>query len=275
MTTLHRPSSLALAPSYRGGAGEPLLLLHGATSSWRDWESVYPKLIGHHDVLAPNLPGHGGMPDIERPYTLSATTDWLEKTMDEAGFATAHIAGNSLGGWLAMELARRGRARSVVALSPAGAWQPGETRVPAIFKSMNRRARFGNPVLPLVMRVPALRRVLMRIVCEHGDRLTAEQAIFSVRNALYCTILDDIPRAAAAHYEPYGHLDIPVLMAWSEYDRILPANRYADGWRRFAPSAHWRTLPDVGHVPMYDDPALVADTILEWITQAASTREAS
>ncbi|MEV6067223.1 alpha/beta hydrolase [Nocardia sp. NPDC052001] len=261
----------------RGGQGEPLLLLHGGTSSWHCWDTVAPLLFEHHDVFAPTLPGHAGMIDVPgwpRPYTIAKGTDWLEKAMDDAGFETAHIAGNSLGGWLAMELARRGRARSVVALSPAGAWSTTETRVPGIFRAMRRRQRLGAPLLPVVMRVPALRREAMRIVCEHGDRVSAEHAILAARNALQCTAIEDFPSIIATEYEPYGPLDLPVLIAWSGSDRILPYDRYAPNWRRYAPSATWRTLPDVGHVPMYDDPKLVADTILEWTALATATRAA-
>ncbi|WP_433662222.1 alpha/beta fold hydrolase [Nocardia sp. CA-128927] len=265
----------SLYPFYRTGTGEPLVLLHGGTSSWHCWESVVPLLSEHHDVFAPNLPGHGGRPDLPRPYTIGALTDAVEKSMEDAGFGTAHIAGNSLGGWLAMELARRGRARSVVALSPAGAWRTDETRVPAIFYSMRRQLRFGYPLVPLVMRSPALRRIAMRTACEHGDRLTARQAIVAARNALRCDVIDDLPSIIATDYEPYGPLSIPVLIAWSGKDRIIPADRYAAGWRRWAPSATWRTLPDVGHVPMYDDPALVAHTILEWTTRAVVLRKAN
>ncbi|MEU7145317.1 alpha/beta hydrolase [Nocardia sp. NPDC046473] len=260
----------AAHPFYRVGTGEPLVLLHGGTSSWHCWESVIPLLSGQHDVFAPNLPGHGGRPDLAGPYTISAVTDAVEKSMDNAGFDTAHIAGNSLGGWLAMELARRGRARSVVALSPAGAWRTDETRVPALFQSMRKQMRLAYPLVPLVMRSPALRRAAMRTICEHGDRVSARQAVRASRNALRCTAIRDyLPQVIATEYEPYGTLDTPVLIAWSGRDRMIPADRYAEGWRRWAPSATWRTLPDVGHVPMYDDPALVANTILEWTASAA------
>lgn len=264
------PAHPASAPYYRAGTGEPLLLLHGGTSSWHCWNTVAPLLIDSYDVFAPTLPGHAGIPDLPRPYTIAAAVDWLEKSMDEAEFDSAHIAGNSLGGWLAMELARRGRARSVVAFSPAGAWSTTETRVPAIFRAMRTRQRLGYPLLPLIMRVPALRRNAMRTVCEHGDRVTARDAVSAARNALRCTIIDDIPGVIATAYEPYGPLDLPVLIAWSGSDRLIPYDRYAAGWRRSAPSATWRILPDVGHVPMYDDPDLIAATIREWIIRAAA-----
>ncbi|WP_406236868.1 alpha/beta fold hydrolase [Nocardia sp. NBC_01009] len=262
----------ASAAHYRGGSGAPLVLLHGGTSSWRCWESLLPTLIDKHDVLAPNLPGHAGRPSSQ-PLAIGGLADAVETVMDEAGFDTAHIAGNSLGGWVAMELARRGRARSVVALSPAGGWLPTETRVPKIFVSMRRQLRLGYFAIPLVMRVPALRRILMRIVCEHGDRLSPRQAMDAARDALACTLVDNLVHPVPAQTEPYGDLGIPILMAWGEYDRLLIAPRYCDPWRLLVPAAGWRTLPGVGHVPMYDDPALVADTILDWALRASATRQ--
>lgn len=258
---------------YHEGSGEPLVLLHGATSSWACWESLLPNLIRRYEVFAPNLPAHAGRPGV-RPLTINGMVDPVEAAMDAAGFDTAHIVGNSLGGWGAMELARRGRARSVVALSPAGGWTPAEKRVPAAFRSMRRSLELGRFALPAVMRVPALRRNLMRIVCEHGDRLTSEQALVACYDALACTLIDDLPYPMIAQTEPYGDLGIPILMAWGEHDRLLPMPRYSDPWRRLAPTATWHTHPGVGHVPMFDDPAMVVDTIIDWTTRATSARQA-
>ena len=108
---------------YRGGAGEPLLLLHGVTSSWRAWKPVLPMLEQHHDVWAVTMPGHlGGPPLPDGGFSIDVVVDALIEQLDELGIdEDPHVVGNSLGGWAALELARRGRARSVVALSPAGA----------------------------------------------------------------------------------------------------------------------------------------------------------
>src|SRR5690242_13702662 len=105
---------------HRGGAGEPLVLVHGAMDSWRTWELALPALERVHDVLAVTLPGHAGGPPLDGPIDDLSMARAVENAMDEAGFDTAHIAGNSLGGFVALQLAARGRARSVVALAPAG-----------------------------------------------------------------------------------------------------------------------------------------------------------
>ena len=109
----------------RSGQGEPLLLLHGIGSGLRIWDPVLPMLTPHYDVIAVDLPGHGESPvlDDSTPPDAATFALALARFMDELGIATAHLAGNSLGGWTALELAKLGRARSVAALSPAGLWR--------------------------------------------------------------------------------------------------------------------------------------------------------
>jgi pimeloyl-ACP methyl ester carboxylesterase len=94
--------------------------------TWRCWELVLPVLERHHDVLAPTFPGHAGGPSLDRAFNDDVLLDAIEQAMDEAGFERAHIVGNSLGGFVALQLAARGRAESVVALAPAGGWAPGD-----------------------------------------------------------------------------------------------------------------------------------------------------
>jgi pimeloyl-ACP methyl ester carboxylesterase len=96
---------------HRGGEGPPLVLVHGFTGSWRIWELVLPALERRHEVLAPTLPGHAGGPPLAAELTHDTIPDAIERAMDAAGFETAHIAGNSLGGFVALQLAARGRAR--------------------------------------------------------------------------------------------------------------------------------------------------------------------
>src|SRR5579862_3965804 len=116
------------------GARSPLLLIHGFTDTARTWDPLIPHLTRDHEVIAPTLLGHHGGPPI--PFGMTdphvAMADALERELDEAGIARLAIVGNSLGGWLAFELAARGRATCVVALSPAHGWPedvpPASTR---------------------------------------------------------------------------------------------------------------------------------------------------
>src|SRR5215208_3114682 len=128
----------AFTPAHRGGSGEPLVLLHGFLDTWRVWELVLPALERRHDVLALTLAGHAGGPPIDGEIRADVLAAAVETAMDDAGWDTAHIAGNSLGGFVALQLAARGRARSVVALAPAGGWAPGDPTRNDVFELQRR-----------------------------------------------------------------------------------------------------------------------------------------
>ena len=117
--------AIPVTPSYAGGSGTPLVLLHGVGGTWRVWRPVLPLLERWHAVFAPTLPGHCGAERLAPGVapSVGALADGVAEQLDRAGIDRAHIVGNSLGGWVALELARRGRARSVVLFGPAGAWR--------------------------------------------------------------------------------------------------------------------------------------------------------
>jgi pimeloyl-ACP methyl ester carboxylesterase len=118
---------------------QQLVLLHGATASARVWDEVVPRLIVSHDVWIPTLAGHlGGPPLSVAPVDLvESIVDDVSRRLDEAGIERAHLVSNSLGGWLTLELARRGRACSVLAFAPAGAWNSAAdlSRMERIFRA--------------------------------------------------------------------------------------------------------------------------------------------
>ena len=103
---------------HRIGSGDPLLLIHGLSATCGVWEPVLPELERSFELLVPTLLGRYQSEPFARGVApgVEALTDALERELDAAGWDTAHVAGNLLGGWLALELAKRGRARSVVAL---------------------------------------------------------------------------------------------------------------------------------------------------------------
>ena len=113
-------------PFHRSGTGSPLVCLHGFMDTWRTWDLVLATLERRHDVLALTLPGHAGGPSTDERSNTAAFVDAVERLMDAAGLGLAHLVGNSLGGYVAFQLAARGRAASVVAFAPAGGWAPGD-----------------------------------------------------------------------------------------------------------------------------------------------------
>src|SRR6201998_4469594 len=116
---------LELTRMHRGGTGQPLLLLHGIGAIWRAWSPVLPYLEPYHDVIVPTPHRHAGGPALgsEVAPSVQRLADGIEEELNHLGLEKVHIAGNSLGGWIGIELARRGRARSLVLLSPAGGWR--------------------------------------------------------------------------------------------------------------------------------------------------------
>lgn len=256
-------------PQFRDGSGEPLLLLHGGSAHWTNWRDVIPQLSNEYDVLAPSLGGHaGGAPPPDGPVTIDSYADSIEAVMDAAGWDTAHLVGNSLGGWTAMELARRGRARSVIGLSPAGGWHDRgqRVRVKRYFVNARRQVQFTRAVAPLGLRIPLVRRVAFKDVAVHGDRIPHSYAV----ELLDIVLANDMRMVelCGTSVRDYPDPGVPALIAWSERDRLVPMPAFSDPWRAAAPHAEFRVLPGVGHVPMYDDPGLVATTIREWIRQA-------
>ena len=243
------------------------------------WDPVLPQLCEHHDVLAPTLAGHhGGDPlaDGVEP-TVAALADVVERQMDQAGFQTAHLAGNSLGGWIALELARRGRARSVVALAPGGGWQrgPEERRLKRHFTIAYRATSILEPSIERLVRRPRIRKFLLRDLVEHGERIKPAAAADIMHGALNCSIYWEAIAVIMRDGPPdwLAEVEAPVLIAWPEKDRIVPLESCSQGFRAIA-GAEWTTLPGVGHVPMSDDPPLIARTILDFArkTEGAPAR---
>jgi pimeloyl-ACP methyl ester carboxylesterase len=264
---------------YRAGSGEPLVLLHGFTGTWHHWRPLLGELAARYEVIAPTLPGHYGGPpfDLSGPLTLASSADYLERHLDELGVDSAHFVGNSLGGALTLELAKRGRTRSVVALAPAGGWIEGDgeaRRLARFFARQLRVTRLSLRYIDTVMKRPGSRRLALRDAMRHGELVAPADAIDLALTSVRCPVAGRAIEAARADKGlALGDLDriaCPVLLASPECDRILPAERHAPRFRREIPGVESCMLPGCGHVPMWDDTRLVARTISEFVDRHIS-----
>jgi pimeloyl-ACP methyl ester carboxylesterase len=248
----------------REGSGEPLVLLHGILCTSNVWDEVLPLLAPHYDTIALDALGHryGPVP-ARRPVRMEDMLDAAEAQLDALGLEQPHVAGFSLGGRMAIDLARRGRARSVCALSPSGCWeQGGAAEGRDGLRTGVRDARRTRPLLPLLLRSKRMRAYAVRLNANHGDRLTAERLLARTDDTLACTVLDDL----LDRDEPLEALDpapCPITIAWAEDDRVLPRATNGERAQQLVPQARYLVLEDVGHVAMFDNPGLVADTIRE------------
>jgi pimeloyl-ACP methyl ester carboxylesterase len=265
---------------YRAGEGEPLVLIHGFTATWRCWLPVLAELVPRFEVIAPTLHGHDGgtaLPPREAPHSIARAADFLEGHLDELGVGTAHLAGNSLGGALALELAKRGRARSVVGISPAGGLRPGDDaaaqQIIKVFSRMQKTTTASVKMLPRVMARPTLRRLALRDVMTRGHQVPAAEALALARSSIRCDIVEDVYtvlRTGDAALHDLDQIDVPVLIAWGDKDRILPLAVHSPRLREEIRGLEFRTMPGVGHTPMWDDPGLIAATIGDFAAKAAA-----
>src|SRR5437763_581407 len=265
---------------YRAGEGEPVVLLHGFTGHWRHWKPVLADLVARYEVIAPTLSGHNGGPAYPRGVGLEKVADAgdsLELHLDELGVGTAEFVGSSMGGALALELVKRGRARSVVALSPGGGWElsgPEPERIARFFARQMRMVRASRRQIPRLMRRPGTRRLAMRDIMRHGELMAPADAIELSLDPLGCTIVDDVLaslRAGRAHLENLDQVDAPTVIAWAELDRILPLASCSGRFKREIPDVEFQVLPRVGHVPMWDNTRLVVKTIVDWVEARRAT----
>ncbi len=265
---------------HRGGSGEPLLCVHGITDTWRSWELLTPLLEPHHDVLAITLLGHSGgrRPDPGQRVTLRDLVDEAERDMDAAGFETAHLVGNSLGGWIVLELAARGRARTVTALAPAGGWDHGNpwayaTLLDFVLSQQALRV-LGDRAVRMAAR-PGLRKLALGRVVSNPARVPAPLAAALIRGAADCPAL--IPLLAESRSEGYpdiGAIEVPTRIVWGTRDKVLPPTRLSSRFRRMVPQADWVEIPGGGHLPQIDHPERTAELVLE-VTGAGSERRAA
>jgi len=256
------------SPAHRGGAGTPMVCLHGFTDTWRTWELVLGALEEHHDVLAPTLVGHAGGPAFDGVINEAVLADGVERAMDDAGFATAHIVGNSLGGYVAMQLAERGRAESVVALAPAGGWAKGGTAfsdLAAYFQRLQGLVQAAAPFADQLVATPEGRRMATQEIATNFEHIPADLIAHQIRGAAACEAADALLQFGAqeAWNLDGARIECPVRIVWGTADRVLAwpacAERYRDEW---TPAADWVTLDGIGHCPQLDVPTEAAQLII-------------
>jgi len=250
---------------------EPIVLLHPFSLCPEVWKPILPKLEKHHPVYALGLPGHLGTDPLPSDFdhSIEAAVDLLEQSLDRLGIARAHLVGNSLGGWLAIELARRERALSLVAIAPGGGWEAGspeELRLLRKFRLTNTLLRIGGPLAPLLGSFALTRKLFLSDAVARPECLHPRDAALFIdaawRCSCYAGIVEALPRQPAPC--AFDDLPCPTRVIWGAEDRLLPLEGYSERWKRCLHGADWRVLDGVGHVPMYDDPDAVADAILEW-----------
>ncbi|MFN8100930.1 MAG: alpha/beta hydrolase [Mycobacterium sp.] len=263
------------------GSGEPVLLLHPFLCSQQVWTNIAPALAGtgRFEVHAPTMVGHHGGP---RAGTFLLDThvfaDDLERQLDALGWDTAHIVGNSLGGWVAFELERRGRARTLTAIAPAGGWRDFS---PVKFEIVGKFLA-GGPVLlaarllgPKILRLPYARRVATWPISGPADGPPEDELLMTIEDATHCPAYIQllIKSLLAPGLKELAHSKAPLHLVTCEYDRVLPHPRYSRHFHEHLPEVEQVThLDGVGHIPMLEAPDLITELITEFIDAHCAPR---
>jgi pimeloyl-ACP methyl ester carboxylesterase len=258
-------TSVRFSPSHRGGEGPPLLLLHGFTDTWRTWEPVLGRLEERFEVLAPTLAGHAGGPDFADGASDEAIVDAVEALLDQVGWEAPAIAGNSLGGFVALRLAERDRARSVVALAPAGGWVDGDPAVDETlryFRTMAPMVRDAAPRADLIASTPEGRAAASIAYASTADHISADLLAHLIRGAAAC---DAEPLIFFAEREGWRldpeRVTCPVRFVWGTDDKLLVLPGAAARFRSEFPQAEWIEIEGGGHCPQLDHPTETAELI--------------
>jgi pimeloyl-ACP methyl ester carboxylesterase len=249
----------------RTGRGEPLVLLHGQGFSRRSWDPVVDALAAHRDVIAVDLPGHGDSPRQPRgagsaPHDLAVAVGEL---LDELDLPTAHVVGNSSGGWVALELGRLGRARTVTGRSPAGLWRRSAPRhIRVAMRQARLNARITRRLAPNAPRTRLARGLAMFQASGHPFRLPYEPVRRAVHDMAAAPGFRETLRALERRrFTDGATIDVPVTVAFGSRDRVLLPG-VARRRDQLPTQTRWVTLHGCGHVPVFDDPAAVVDLLL-------------
>ncbi|WP_309093807.1 alpha/beta fold hydrolase [Streptomyces sp.] len=250
----------------RRGSGEPLLLLHGIGHHRQVWDPVLPALAAERDVIAVDLPGCGESPALPdgMAHDLPTMSAVLVALCAALEIERPHVAGNSLGGLLALDLGRARLVRSVTALSPAGFWNDAERRYAfTVLSAMRRIARRIPP--PVVERLarPAIGRTLLTsTIYARPGRRSPEAVVAETLALARAQGFSETLRSGRTVQFTDDIVGTPVTVAWGNRDRLL-IPRQGVRAKSVIPKARLVRLPGCGHVPMNDDPALVARVVLD------------
>jgi pimeloyl-ACP methyl ester carboxylesterase len=253
----------------RRGQGSPLVLLHGIGHRWQAWEPVLDLLAMRHEVIAVDLPGFGRSPLVpDREYDMPGAVELAAEMFAQLGLSRPHVAGNSLGGVLSLELASQGLVRSATALAPAGFWTARDRAwALGVLTAMRYSGRAPSRIRSAVVNRKLTRLLGASMLYGRPSRLTAELLLADLDAFVAAPGFDIVARAGRGYVYASPAPTVPVTVAWGTRDRILwprQARRAAE----LLPAAQHVLLKGCGHIPMTDDPDRVAALILDTCAQA-------
>jgi pimeloyl-ACP methyl ester carboxylesterase len=244
------------------GSGLPVVFIHGLSGSWQNWLEQLPVFARDHRVIAFDLPGFGASEMPRERITISGYGRFVDALLDELGVSSAAVVGNSMGGFIGIEIAIRfpERIERLVLVSAAGLsieYLRNERALAVLGALGNRLAAYSGWVASrsdALARRPVARRAIFGIVAHRPDRLpsplVAEQVRGSGKPAFIPALdaLTDYPIR-----DRLGEIACPTLIVWGAEDKLVPA-RDADEFARLIPNSRKVVWAQTGHVAMLERP---------------------
>jgi pimeloyl-ACP methyl ester carboxylesterase len=250
-------------------------LLHGVGESAVGWRPVQEALSDNYDVIAFDLPGFGRSPALPPGIapTATALADTIERELDRLGVAQFHVAGYSLGARVALELATRGRTHSVIAIAPDGLGTPLErVHQAAALLSGRALATLLAPIATPLAATAVGRSLFFAMERSRPWQLPADDAgqlllDFAEAPGYLETVqasMFDVPTRLE-------RINCPVLLLQGTADPLV--SMQSPRFLAFVGHAQLQWLPGLSHVPISDDPRLVASLMLRFLKTAIERRD--
>lgn len=258
------------------GSGPTVVLVHGIIHRGHAWDAVVPLLREQHRVVVVDLPGHGESPDVPEgvepiSYMADRLAEFVREVTPEG--ERAHIAGNSLGGFLGLELGARGLVSGVTAISPAGFFRSDADRrhTVRLFRGIIASALAAGPAIPALSRNTVARSLFMGVFCAKPWRYPAGAMAIDGAAVGHNTVVRRIADGDWLFSQPVDE-DLPISVRWGRLDMALPVGQSKLVRRVFPQARIERTLD--GHVAMTDDPEGVAAAIAADVVRGRTHSEA-
>jgi pimeloyl-ACP methyl ester carboxylesterase len=243
-----------------GGDGPPLLFIHGVAGLWQNWLLNIPAFMGSHRVLAPDLPGFGRSPMPAHKITIQGYAEAVDGLCDALGIDCPVVVGNSLGGFVAAELALAfpTRVEKLVLVSAAGLSIEYMRREPllALARAWAMAATRAGARSEAMIRRPRLRRVALQSVVRYPERLSYPLTWELVQGAGKPGFIDAMEALTDYSFrDKLTQIEVPTLIVWGRNDMLVPVADAEEFERLIGANARKEIFEDTGHVPMLERPS--------------------